>query len=205
MPILPPDRLHEVIDALRAGEVVAIPTDTVYGIAAVPDRPEAVRRLAELKGRAAEQPVALLIDSVEAVAQQLEDAAVLERVRRFWPGALTAVVRVRVGFAPGVTTAAGTAGLRQPDDSLARVVIRGCGGVLAVTSANRHGEPPATSAEAAAAAFGEQVAGEMLVLDGGPRPGGVASTVVDLTVEPPRVLREGPVSAEELGLAVGEG
>ena len=204
MPILPPDRLHEIIDALRAGEVVAIPTDTVYGIAAAPDRAEAVRRLAELKGRAADQPLALLIDSVEAVASQLEDPAVLERVRRFWPGALTAVVRVRAGFAPGVTTEAGTVGLRQPDDELARAVIRGCGGVLAVTSANRHGEPPATSAEAAAAAFGEQVARDMLVLDGGERPGGVASTVVDLTVDPPRVLREGPVSAAELGI-VGEG
>ena len=73
-----------------------------------------------------------------------------------------------------------------------------------MTSANRHGEPPATSAEAAAAAFGEQVARDMLVLDGGERPGGVASTVVDLTVDPPRVLREGPVSAAELGI-VGEG
>ena len=190
----------EVARALRAGDVAGIPTDTVYGIAASLDHPEAVRRLAELKGRAAEQPVALLIDSVEAVASHLEDPAVLDRVRRFWPGALTAVVRVRAGFAEGVRTEADTVGLRQPDDELARALIRECGGVLAVTSANRHGEPPATSAVEVAAAFGEQVAAEMLVLDGGLREGGAASTVVDLTVEPPVVLREGLVSAAELGL-----
>ena len=73
MPIVPPHRIDDIVRALRAGEVVAIPTDTVYGIAAAPDRPDAVRRLADLKGRAAEQPVALLIDSVEAVAPHLDD------------------------------------------------------------------------------------------------------------------------------------
>ena len=205
MPIVPPHRIDDIVRALRAGEVVAIPTDTVYGIAAAPDRPDAVRRLADLKGRAAEQPVALLIDSVEAVAPHLDDPAALERVRRFWPGALTAVVRVRGDSpltAPVVTIdeeGSKTLGVRQPDDELARAVIRGCGGALAVTSANRHGEPPATSVAEVAAAFGAA----MLVLDGGPRTGGAASTVVDLTVVPPRLLREGPVSAEELGLAAG--
>ena len=196
MPLLPPERLAEVVRALRAGEVVAIPTDTVYGIAASLDHLGAARRLAELKGRASDQPIALLIDSVEAVASQLEDPAALDRVRRLWPGALTAIVRVRADFAEGVRTDAGTAGLRQPDDDLARALIRECGGVLAVTSANRHGEPPATSAAEVVAIFGE----ELLVLDGGPRTGGAASTVVDLTVEPPAIIREGPVSPEELGL-----
>ncbi len=200
MPVLRPERLAQVVRALRAGEVAAIPTDTVYGIAASLDHPAAVRRLAELKGRAPEQPIALLIDSVAAVTSQLEDPAALDRVRRLWPGALTAIVRVRAGFAEGVRTDAGTVGLRQPDDELARTVIRECGGVLAVTSANRHGQPPATSAAEVVAIFGD----EMLVLDGGPRTGGAASTVVDLTVAPPAIIREGPVSAAELGLG-GEG
>jgi L-threonylcarbamoyladenylate synthase len=199
--VLPPERVAEVVRALRAGEVVAIPTDTVYGIAASLDHPSAVRRLAELKGRAPQQPIALLIDSVEAVASQLDDPAALDRVRRLWPGALTAIVRVRAGFAEGVRTDAGTAGLRQPDDDLARAVIRECGGVLAVTSANRHGQPPATSAAEVAAIFGDA----LLILDGGPRSGGAASTVVDLTVEPPAIIREGPVSAAELGFVADGG
>ncbi len=204
MPIVSPDRIDEIVRALCAGDVVAIPTDTVYGITAALDRPDVLRRLAELKGRAAEQPIALLIDSVEAVARHLEDPDALDRVRRFWPGALTAIVRVRDDSPlpePVVTAdseGSKTLGLRQPDDDLARAVIRGCGGALAVTSANRHGEPPATSAAAVTAAFGAA----MPVLDGGPRTGGVASTVVDLSVAPPRLLREGPVSAGELGLAV---
>ena len=197
MPILPPDALADAIAALRRGQVVAIPTDTVYGLAAMADDREAVERLAELKGRGAEQPVQLLIDSFEAIAQQLDDPGGLERVRAFWPGPLTAVVRVRPGFAAAAVTDAGTVGLRQPDDQLARAVIAGCGGVLAATSANRHGELPALTARDVAAVFDDA----MLVIDGGPRPGGVASTVVDLTVDPPTILRAGPVSAADLGLA----
>ena len=197
MPLAGPHRIDEIVAALRAGEVCAIPTDTVYGLAASLDHPAAVRRLAELKGRAAEQPIAVLFDAIDDIASHVEDPALLERVRRFWPGGLTAIVRVHVGFAPPpALSIASTVGLRQPDDALARSVLRACGGALAVTSANRHGEPPATSAAGVAAIFG---AG-MLVLDGGPRPGGVASTVVDLTVEPPVVVRAGAVSAAELGL-----
>ncbi|MSQ42112.1 MAG: threonylcarbamoyl-AMP synthase [Dehalococcoidia bacterium] len=196
VPILSPAALDEVARALRAGAVCGVPTDTVYGLAASLDHQDAVRRLAVLKGREATQPIALLIDSIEAVALQLAEPAALERVRRFWPGALTAVVRVRPGFAGAVATADGTVGLRQPDGALLRALLRACGGMLAVTSANRHGEPPATTAEGVIAAFGDS----LLVLDGGERTGGVASTVVDLTTDPPRLLREGPVSAEALGL-----
>ena len=202
MPIIPPERSDEAVRALLDGAVVAIPTDTVYGLAASIDHPAAVLRLAELKGRAPDQPVAVLIDSAEAVTPQLEDSAALDRVARFWPGALTAIVRVRDGEgwpAPVLAThptGSKTLGLRVPDDELARAVIRGCGGALAVTSANRHDDPPATSAQGVAAIFGD----ELLILDGGPRDGGVASTVIDLTTDPPAVLREGAVTAAELGL-----
>ena len=92
------------------------------------------------------------------------------------------------------------AGLRasglKPDDRIARAVIRGCGGVLAVTSANRHGQAPCTSAEAVAAEFGPG----LIVLDGGSRDGGVASTVVDASGDAPRILREGPITAADLGI-----
>lgn len=199
VPIVGSEQAAEVARALCAGAIVAIPTDTVYGLAALPTDAAAVARLVELKGREAGQPIAMLFDSIEAVAPYLDDPAVLERVRRFWPGALTAVVRAKAGsgLVPPVVAEVGTVGVRQPDDELLLRVLRACGGVLAATSANRHGEPPATSAEEVVEAFGEA----LTVLDGGPRSGGQPSTVVDLTVEPPRVLREGVVSAEALGLA----
>ncbi len=201
MPIVGPDQLAEVVRALRGGAVVGIPTDTVYGLAASLDHRAAVRRLSELKGREAEQPIALLIGSIETVAPHLDEPAAVEGVRRFWPGPLTVVVRARGGFASEVANAAGGIGLRQPDDRLALAVIEACGGVLAVTSANRHGEPPATTAREVVGVFGD----DLLVLDGGPRTGGVASTVLDLSVDPPRLLREGPISAEALGLARPKG
>lgn len=196
MPILPPDRIAEVVDALLAERVVAFPTDTVYGLAALATSTAAVGALIDLKGREQQQPIAVLVDSVEAVAPYLEAPSTLATVARFWPGALTAVVLARPGgLVPPVVTEAATIGVRMPDDDLARGVIRACGGVLAVTSANRHGEPAATSAEECAAAFGDA----LVILDGGPRNSTAPSTVVDLTGPRPRVLRAGPISAADLG------
>lgn len=196
MPILPPDRIAEVVDALLSGRPVAIPTDTVYGLAALATSSAAVGALIDLKGREQQQPIAVLVDSVEAVAPYLESPSALQTVARFWPGALTAVVLARPGgLVPPVVTEAATIGVRMPDDDLARGVIRACGGVLAVTSANRHGEPAATSAEECAAAFGDA----LVVLDGGPRNSTAPSTVVDLTGPRPRILRAGPISAADLG------
>lgn len=206
MPILPPDRAAEVVARLLAGEVVAIPTDTVYGLAALATSGEAVRALADLKGREQRQPIAVLVDSVAAVAPYLESAGALDGVARFWPGALTAIVRARPGgLVEPVVTPVGeggagaeggaTIGVRMPDDDLARAVIRGCGGVLAVSSANRHGAPAATSAAEVVAAFGAGLP----VLDGGTRDSTAPSTVVDLTGARPRIVRAGPISAADLG------
>jgi L-threonylcarbamoyladenylate synthase len=180
LPIVGPDRLAEVVERLLGGGIVAIPTDTVYGLAALPAREDALRALADLKGRDAGQPIAVLIDSAVDVAPYLERPEALGPVLRFWPGALTAIVRAKPGSLPvPVVTPAGTVGVRKPDDVFARQVIRACGGVLAV-----------------AREFGPG----LLVLDGGPREGGIASTVVDLTGDRPRILREGPISARDLGL-----
>jgi L-threonylcarbamoyladenylate synthase len=174
----------------------------VYGLACLATHAEAVHALADLKGRDADQPIAVLFDSAVYLAAHLEDPAVLDRVMTHWPGALTAIVRARRGseLVPPVVTNGGTIGVRKPDDPNARAVIRACGGVLAVTSANRHGAAPATSAEEVVAVFGD----DLLVLDGGPREGGVASTVVDLTTSPPTIVREGPITAAMLGIEDGD-
>ena len=185
-----------VVQRILAGGIACIPTDTVYGLAALATDTRAIEALVEAKGRSADQPIALLFDSVIDVAPHLANPRVLDRVAALWPGALTVVVRAASDspiVAP-VVTEAGTIGVRKPDHPLARSVIRACGGILAVSSANRHGEPPATSAYEVAALFGELLP----VLDGGDRSGDVASTVVDLTVDPPRILREGGIDVSSL-------
>lgn len=169
----------------------------MYGLACLPTHEGALGALADLKGREREQPIAALIDSVADIIEYLETPDALDRYVSFWPGALTVIVRARPGgLLPPVVTTEGTVGVRKPDDRIARAVIRACGGVLAVTSANRHGQPPCTSAEAVANEFGPA----LIVLDGGSRDGGQASTVVDASGETPRILREGPLTASDLGI-----
>lgn len=207
VPILPAHRTAEIVLLLLHGRVVAIPTDTVYGLAAKLDDAEAVRTLAAMKGRDFDQPIAVLIARPDAITQHLARPQALDAVAEHWPGALTAVVEAlpKTALPPQVLSrtdgdggdAMSTVGVRLPDDALAIEVIRSCGGALAVTSANIHGEPPATSAAEVAEIFGP----DLSVLDGGERSGHVASTVVDLTSDPPRILREGPVSAADLGLS----
>jgi tRNA threonylcarbamoyl adenosine modification protein (Sua5/YciO/YrdC/YwlC family) len=196
VPVVRPEDLEAVVAVLLAGGVAAIPTDTVYGLASRADDDAAVAHLAELKGRDPRQPIAVLFDEVDVIRGKIQPTSAFDRLAGFWPGALTIILEARTGAFASALTPAGTIGIRQPDDDLAREVIRRCGGVLAVTSANRHGEPAAASAEATAAIFGD----DLLILDGGPR-GEIASTVIDLTTDPPRVLREGPLTATQLGLA----
>ncbi len=178
--------LAAALGALSAGAVVAVPTDTVYGLAARLDRPDAVARVVALKGRPPGLALPVACDSVaqaSAVAPPLAGyAAVL--ARRFWPGPLTLVVRA----GPLVGGTGDTVGLRVPDHPGVRALCRGAG-PLTLTSANPHGEPPGTSAARVAVAFAGT--GLALVLDGGESPGGVASTVVDCTGPAPRCLRAG--------------
>ena len=179
-----------------ASGIAAIPTDTVYGLAALATDREAVDSLIEAKGRKSDQPIALLFDSVIDVLSHLADPSALDEIAPLWPGALTAVVRAAddSSVVAPIVTEAGTIGIRKPDDPFARLVIRACGGVLAVTSANRHGEAEATSAYEVAAKFVDLLP----ILDGGDRQGGIPSTVVDLTADPPRILREGAVDVSSL-------
>ena len=181
---------ERLVDAVRAGEVVGVPTDTVYGIGADPLNENAVARLFELKGRPEHKPIGLLVGSLEQARSIGEITGLAaELAVAHWPGALTLVVTPRVILADWVGDAQRrTVGLRVPNHpALIELLLEV--GPLAVTSANIAGGPETRSADEARAVFGDEVA----VYMEGRAPGGESSTVVDVTGERPVLLRAGPV------------
>ncbi|HEV3354239.1 MAG TPA: L-threonylcarbamoyladenylate synthase [Acidimicrobiales bacterium] len=192
--------LDDAIDALRQGLVVAIPTDTVYGVAVDPLLPGATARLFEAKRRPTDVRLPVLVDSVEqAVGLAEVDNPSRALMARFWPGALTIVLRQRGGVELDLGNGAGvhTVGVRCPDHAVPRRLCVEVG-PLATTSANLHGQPTPPTAEEVRDLFGDAVA---VVVDGG-RCEGAASTVVDCTGSRPVLVREGAVSwSDVLGVA----
>ncbi len=185
----PDSDVDAVVEALAGGEVVVLPTDTVYGLAADPRSAAAVASLFELKGRAESVPIAVLVASADQAAELVEVNEAFHRLAAaHWPGGLTLVAPVRAGAGLAVGTAS-TLGVRCPDDDFVRAIAERFGAVAA-TSANRHGEPPVVDGTEARRLFRDQVS---LIVDDGPR-SGLASTVVDVTGPEPVVLREGPVA-----------
>lgn len=191
--------------ALAAGEVIAIPTDTVYGLAARIDRPESIERLYHIKARPDAKAIPVLLDSVsrlDLVTTVISPQAV-ELARSFWPGALTIVFAARDGL-PARLTSTGHGGqhtiaVRVPDHDLARQIIHAAGGALAVTSANVSGEEPATSAAQVELSVGRDLG---LIVDGGTTRAGVPSTIVDLSGADIRILRHGAITAEAIHAAL---
>jgi len=181
---------------IRAGGLVILPTDTVYGVGADWQQPDAVAALYAAKQRPPEKAIPVLLAGAEdiGVVASAVPADTKRLADTFWPGPLTLVVPKR-DEVPEIVSAYPTIGVRVPDHDAARAAIRACGGALAVTSANVSGGPNASTAQEAAAALGEAV---VLVLDGGECPGGVPSTVVDLSGGEIAVLREGPLSKADL-------
>ena len=179
---------------LARGELVVIPTETVYGLAADPRAPGAVEKIYGAKERPETKPIAFLaadLEQVRARGAVLEPAAV-RLVRRFWPGPMTLVLKTPAGFV----------GFRVPDYQLTLSLLWKAGSALAVTSANRSGEPAALTAAEAADALGERVA---LVLDAGPSPGGVPSTVAKVDGDKVDVLRESAIRRDEILRVAGVG
>lgn len=185
-------RIDECAGVLRRGGTAVIPTDTVYGLAAGLEHRAAILKLYELKRRPVALPIPVLVSSVAGARSLAGVFPVLaERLSsRFWPGALTIVVEASAAVPPEVLSGGNTVGLRMPDHDLALALIEACGGALAVTSANRSGEPETRDPCEAARALRDQVD---IVLDGGLTPGGTASTVVDVTQGVPRILRHGAI------------
>lgn len=193
------------VEALRAGDVVAIPTETVYGLAADASDATAVRHIYDLKGRPADHPVIVHVASVDDVARWAADVpdAVGRLADAFWPGPLTVVLRRDASVPDEVTGGRDTVAIRVPDHPLTLALLRAFDGGLAAPSANRFGRVSPTTAADVRAEFADEIAeGAVTVLDGGPCDVGVESTIVDLTGRVAEVLRPGAVTVEQLAVAL---
>jgi L-threonylcarbamoyladenylate synthase len=193
------DTMSLVEQTLAQGEIVAYPTDTFYGLGANPANADAVEQIMRAKGRRPGEPLPLIasdrlrleavVGPLSGVASRLADA--------FWPGPLTLVLPLGRGalLAPAVTAGGQTVAVRVPGHLVARAVAEVAGGLVTSTSANKRGEPPASTADAVVRALGRSVA---LVLDGGPTAGEWASTIVDVSGSRPRLIRRGAVSFDRV-------
>ena len=197
LPAAEPSSLLRAVETLRAGSLVAFPTDTVYGLGARAWDEGAVAQLYVAKGRAETKAIPLLLASVDALREIVVGfpSVALALAARFWPGPLTLVLYRRARVPDVVTGGGPTVAVRVPDHPVALRLIAALGEPLAATSANLSGAPSPVTAEEVAAQLGGRIP---LILDGGPCPGGLASTVLDLTVSPPVILRRGPVRPEDL-------
>lgn len=188
--------LDEAVHALGRGELVVLPTDTVYGLAADAFSPEAVAGLLAAKGRGRQMPPPVLVGDVRTLDGLCIDVpdGVRALVEAFWPGGLTVICRAQPSLAWDLGETRGTVAVRMPDHPAALALLRRTG-PLAVSSANLTGRPAATSAAEARDQLGDAV---RVYLDGGAAPGGVASTIVDATSGELRVVRSGALDRATL-------
>jgi L-threonylcarbamoyladenylate synthase len=188
--------IEEAVAAVGRGELIVVPTDTVYGIGADAFMPEAVAALLAAKGRGRQMPPPVLVGSVRAATALVEDLGLhgQDLIDEFWPGALTLVCHAARTLSWDLGDTKGTVAVRMPLHPVALEVLK-LTGPMAVSSANRSGAPAATTVAEAEEQLGDSVA---VYLDGGPCTGGVPSSIVDLTGPVPRLLRAGAISAERL-------
>jgi tRNA threonylcarbamoyl adenosine modification protein (Sua5/YciO/YrdC/YwlC family) len=188
--------VDEAVSAVLRGELIVLPTDTVYGVAADAFSAAAIDALLAAKGRDRSMPVPVLVASqpmLEALVEELSDDG-RALIEKFWPGALTLVVRHTTHLAWDLGETKGTVAVRMPDSELALEVISRTG-PLATSSANRSGHPPAATMLDARLQLGASIS---VYLDGGPSGEAVASSIVDLTGDQPRLLRAGAIDVDAL-------
>jgi len=193
-------QIAEAARRIRAGGVVAFPTETVYGLAADALNPDAVRAVYELKGRPADRPMSVIVSGTR-MAQRVVRAwpkRARELADRFWPGPLTIVVPRAADLPQQITAGREGVGLRCPDHPIALALLETCGFPLLGPSANRSGQPSPTTANHVRRAFPDT---DLLVLDGGPCRTGIESTIIEVTPAGERIVRVGAITPEELGLA----
>ena len=183
--------------AMKAGELVAVPTETVYGLAAHAGLDRSVQDIYTVKTRNPGKPLSILVSGMDMVEGYTKNipAAAYKLAEQYWPGPLTMVLEDKGCAAPTVTAGGDTLGVRCPDHPMPLALIQALGAPLAAPSANPEGAPSPKSAEAVFDYFDGKIHG---ILDGGPCTVGVESTIVDLTGAEPKILREGGIPGEEL-------
>lgn len=191
------DAIEEAVTWIRKGGLVAVPTDTLYGIAADPFNRAAVSRVFDVKGRDAGRALPLIAADVAQVETHLGRLTPLacRLADRFWPGPLTLIVAAPRALAPDVTAGLGTVGVRVPANEIARAICAGCDRPITATSANVSGEAATADPDVVERRLGDRL--DML-LDAGPAPGGEPSTVVDATHAEPRLIRGGAIAWEAI-------
>jgi len=201
-----PSLIRYAADQIRSGQVLGMPTDTFYGLAADPFNLRAVERVYEIKSRSRHKPLSLLIEDVEQ-AEQLAKPLPEEfhaLAKKFWPGPLTIIVKAASKLPLKVTANTGNVALRVPNAKIPLAVVVAAGFPITATSANLSGETECTTAEAVRDQLGVRVP---IIVDGGTSPREIASTIVDLTDEEARwkILREGAISAQEISEFFAQG
>lgn len=195
-------QIRKALESLRGGGLVAYPTDTVYGVGADATNVRAVRHVFRVKSRPLTMALPILVSDIHmmhAATEELPPSAI-RLALRFWPGALTMVVKKSPLIPAIVTASAPTVAIRIPDHPTPRALAKGIGAPLVGTSANRSGQPSVTTASAVTAQIGEDVD----VVISGRCKGGIESTIIDLTQQPPKILRQGPVTKEALEEVIGK-
>lgn len=197
-----PELIANAAAALRRGELVAMPTETVYGLAADARNPEAVRRIFLAKGRPADHPVIVHLPDQSAITQWAETVPAKARLLMdaFWPGPLTLVLKKAAAVDPIITGGQDTVGLRLPAHPIAQALLRAFGGAVAAPSANRFGRISPTTAAHVREEFPDA---DFVVLDGGASEVGLESTIVDLSGDQPRLLRPGQITASAIEALIG--
>jgi L-threonylcarbamoyladenylate synthase len=201
-----PSLIRYAADQIRSGEVLGMPTDTFYGLAADPFNLRAVERVYEIKSRSRHKPLSLLIEDVEQAEELAKPLPQEFRVlaKKFWPGPLTIIVKAASRLPLKVTANTGNVALRIPNAAIPLAVVQAAGIPITATSANLSGETECTTALAVRDQLGMRIA---IIVDGGTSPREVASTIVDLTDEDARwkILREGAISSQEISEFFAQG
>jgi L-threonylcarbamoyladenylate synthase len=191
------DALQEAAKWIRNGGLVALPTDTLYGLAADPFRADAVARVLAVKGRTASRGLPLIAADADQIAAHLGGLPpnAVRLAGKFWPGPLTLLIPAPAALARDVSGGTGRVGVRVPAHDIARAICRGAGGPITATSANRTGQPATSDPAEVERTLGDDVD---LLIDAGPSPGGAPSTIVDVTAALPQLVRAGAVPWDEI-------